>query len=289
MSRGVIYIATGEDFVRESVSSAEQLKNVMPDIDVTLIADYNPQSQYIDDVQIIPDPNYDFSDKISNLSNTPYENTLYLDSDIYLHKPIYEVFDVLDRFDMALSLDAHQQPAIPDPNYGAPDIYGEFDPVPEFNTGLIAYRDSEAVEDCLAVWQKSYDSENHWAGQPSYIPGFHESDVRVCPLPRRYNFIPGVRNSVSGQVKVFHNRLEGGPEPGFKDLPPSQIPELIKRVNMSSEARVTYPYPGELTHFSDLEILSEEPLYSQLLKSLLRRGPKGATRMWLQKLRRYFQ
>jgi hypothetical protein len=287
MSRGVVYIATGEDFVRESSSSAKQLKKVMPDISVTLISDYDPQSQYFDSVEIIPDPNYDFSDKISNLSNTPYHETLYLDSDIYIHEPIYEVLDSLDRFDMALSLDAHQQPAIPNPDYSAPDIYGEYDPIPEFNTGLLAYRDSESVEDCLNVWTESYDPENHWAGQPSFIPGFHESSVRVCPLPRRYNFIPGVRNCVSGKVKVFHNRLEGGPEPGYKDLPPSQIPDLIKRVNKSREARVTYPYTGELTHFSDLEVLSNDPFHYQLVKSMWRRGPIGSTRMWMEKIQKY--
>jgi len=287
VSRGAIYIATGEDFVKESIASAKQLNRVMPDISVTLIADYDPGSKYFDNVEIIPDPNYDFSDKISSLSNSPYDETLYLDSDIYVHEPIPEVLDALQRFDMALALDAHQQPAIPDPEYGAPDVYGEFDPVPEFNTGLLSYRDTDAVTDCLAVWEEAYDAERHWAGQPSFIPGFYESDVRVCPLPRRYNFIPGVRNSVSGTVKVFHNRLDGGPEPGFKDLPPSQIPQLIERVNASEKARVSYPYTGELTHYSDLEILSEDPLYRQIVKSLWRRGPVGATKAWTEKIRQH--
>lgn len=286
MSRGVIYIATGEDFVRESVASAKQLNRVMPEIGVTLIADYDPGSEYFDNIEIIPDPNYDFSDKISNLSNSPYDETLYLDSDIYIHEPIPEVLDTLHRFDMALALDAHQQPAIPNPDYGAPDIYGEFDPVPEFNTGLLAYKNTEAVANCLNVWEEAYDAETHWAGQPSFIPGFYESDVRVCPLPRRYNFIPGVRNSVSGTVKVFHNRLEGGPEPGFKDLPPSQIPQLIERVNKSEKARVSYPYTGEITHFSDVEVLSEDPLYRQIVKSMWRRGPVRSTKLWIEKLRR---
>lgn len=286
MSQGVIYIATGEDFVRESVASAKQLNQVMPDISVTLIADYDPESEYFDNVKIISDPEYDFSDKISNLSNTPYDKTLYLDSDIYIHKPIYDLLNILDRFDMALALDAHQQPAIPDPDYGAPDIYGEFDPIPEFNTGLLAYKDTEAVAHCLNVWEDAYDAETHWAGQPSFIPGFHESNVRICPLPRRYNFIPGVRNSVSGTVKVFHNRLEGGPKPGFKDLPPSQIPQLIERVNKSEKARVSYPYTGELNHFTDLEVLSEDTLHRQIVKSVWRRGPVSSTKMWIKKLRR---
>jgi hypothetical protein len=281
-------MATGADFVNESVTSARQLKRVMPDVDVTIFADYEPEADVFDECIIIDDPQYDFSDKIGHLPESPYEKTLYLDSDVYVHRPIPEVFDVLDNFDMAAALDAHQQPAIPDPEHAAPDIYGQYDPLPEFNTGLLAYRDTDAVQECLRIWREAYNSETHWAGQPSFIPGFHESDVRICPLPRRYNYIPGLRNSVSGRVKVFHSRLEGGPEPGFKDLPPEQLPQLIERVNRTEEARVTYPYGGELTHHSDLEVLSADPLPVQVLKSIARRGPKDAARLWLRKLRSQF-
>jgi hypothetical protein len=288
MDQGVVYMATGEDFVGESITSARQLKRVMPDTDVTIFADYEPDVDVFDDCIIIDEPQYDFSDKISHLPETPYEKTLYLDSDVYVHRPIPDVFDVLDNFDMAAALDAHQQPAIHDPEHDAPDIYGQYDPIPEFNTGLLAYRDTESVRECLGIWRESYNSEAHWAGQPSFIPGFHGSDVRICPLPRRYNYIPGLRNSVSGQVKVFHNRLKNGPDPGFKDLPPEQLPQLIERVNCTDRARVTYPYGGELIHYTDLEVLTADPLPVQVLKSIARRGPVDAAQLWLKKLRSQF-
>jgi len=259
----------------------------MPDINISLIADYEPTAGVFDNIEIIEEPEYNFIDKISHLDWSPYDETLYLDSDIYVHKPIPEVFDSLERFDMSVSLDAHQQSVIPNKNYDAPGIYGEYTPVPEFNTGLIAYKNNSKVQNCLDIWEQSYDSTTHWAGQPSYIPGFYNSNVRVCPLPRRYNFIPGIRNSVSGEVKVFHNRLQGGPDPGFKDLPPEQIPQLINRVNRSREARVTYPYTGELTHYTDLEVLSQDPLPIQFLKSIWRRGPFKAGKAWLRRIKEY--
>jgi hypothetical protein len=39
MSKGVIYIATGDDFIEEAIVSVQQLKSVVPSINVTLFCD----------------------------------------------------------------------------------------------------------------------------------------------------------------------------------------------------------------------------------------------------------
>lgn len=278
MSHGVIYIATGEEFIGEVETSAEQLNRVMPDLDISLFSDQPPETEVINNHIEIEDPEYDFIDKISRLKETPYDRTLYLDSDVYVNEPIPEVFEILDRFEMAAALDAHQQPAI-DGGHEAPDIYdGRYDPTPEYNTGVLAYRMTDPVKHCFDVWESAYDSKNHWAGQPSFIPGLYKSDVRICTLPRRYNYIVGLRNVVSGQIKIFHSRLANGPEPEWKDIRPSLLPELIQRANATSVPRVTYPKNGELKNPDELVIRPPLPIKNRLIRAVRNRGTVGVLR-----------
>lgn len=284
---GVVYVATGPDFVDEAEISAEQMRNVMPDVDITLFSDRHTNSSIFDSVVHIDSPAYSFLDKVESIQRSPYQKTLYLDTDIYVNKPVYELFDILDEFDIAASIDAHQQPVIPNDEYAAPEIYtGEYDPIPEFNCGLLSFRDNGRVKECFENWESKYNTETDWADQPSLMHTFNYSDVRCCPLPRRYNYIPGLRNSVSGTVKIFHNRLYPKMELGYKDVPPQQISKLIKRVNRTPKARVTYPYRGEIKDYTDLEVLTEDPLLQQIFKSFWRLGISKATRLWVDKLRK---
>jgi len=273
MSRGALYIATGETFIAEAETSAEQLREVMPDLDIGIMADEEPQSDAFTDFIKIENPEYDFVDKIAALPDSPYDKTLYLDSDIYVAEPIGELFDVLGEWDIAAALDAHQLPILQRDDHQAPGIYGEYDPVPEFNTGVLAYKTNWRVKECMEIWLENYSSEAHWAGQPSFIPGIVESDARICPLPRRYNYIPGLHNNVTGTVKVLHTRLQGGPDPIGKDLlDPDQIPQLLDRVNSRDDPRVTYPRNWNLEHFSDLETRPAAPLWMRVLITMQNRG-----------------
>jgi len=281
---GVIYVATGEQFVKEAIISAEQLKCMMPDVNITLFSDLHSDSSVFDSIIDVKNPTYSFLDKVKSLQRSPYEKTLYIDTDIYVNEPVYELFDILDHFDMAAALDAHQQPVIPNDEYAAPEIYGEYHPVPEFNCGLISFRNTANVMDCFERWESKYDTSTDWADQPSLIHAFQHSNVSFCPLPRRYNYIPGLRNNVSGIVKIFHNRLYAGMSLGYKDVPPEQLHQLIERVNYTSEARVTYPYRGEIRDYTDLEVLTEDSLPKQFFKSFLRLGPIDGIKSWTKRL-----
>ncbi|WP_128905686.1 glycosyltransferase [Halorubrum amylolyticum] len=286
VNSGVLYVATGADFVNEAKISAKQLKEVMPEVDVTVFSDRQVNSPHFDSTVHIDSPTYSFLDKVKSIRRSPYQKTLYLDTDIYVNEPVYELFDVLDHFDMAAAIDAHQQSVIPNDEYAAPEIYtGEYDPVPEFNCGLISFRNNPRVRECFEAWESKYNTTTDWADQPSLMHAFQHSDVRYCPLPPRYNYIPGLRNSVSGIVKIFHNRLNSGMEMGYKDAPPQQLPQVIERVNQTPEARVTYPYLGKIEDYTDLEVFTEDPVLRQVLKSFWRLGPSKAAKFWVRKLR----
>lgn len=283
-SRGILYVATGSDYVSESITSAEQLRSVMPDVNISLFSDREPDSGVFDSHFIISDPDFDFTDRIRALPRSPYDMTLHIDSDIYVTEPVPELFDVLSDFDLAAALDAHQQPTL-NSEYPAQDLYtNEYQPLPEFNGGLIAYNMSPSVKHLFSLWESLYDPNQHWSDQPALRSAIYESDVRICPLPRRYNFIPGLRNSLSGEVKIIHNRLHHDLKLGFKDVPPDQLSKVIKRVNRTDKARVTYPYRGEISHYSDLEVVTQDTLPVQIIKSLFRLGIRDAVRIYKNKL-----
>lgn len=80
MSRGVLYVATEDQFVSEAIESAQSLKYQMS-IDTALITD-KPAAPDIFDYHIrIKNPQYGFGDKVMNIHRSPFEKTLFVDND----------------------------------------------------------------------------------------------------------------------------------------------------------------------------------------------------------------
>ena len=147
MSRGVIYAAVGAKYVAEAVVCAlSSLRfNAIPHLvfcDLPLADNTNR----IEFRKIAPsgDP---FLDKIEVINSSPFDETLFLDTDTYVTANLDELFDLLRRFDLAL---AH-----------APGYLHSGDPEPsaafyDLNTGVIAYRNSDQTKAVLKKWGSSY-------------------------------------------------------------------------------------------------------------------------------------
>jgi hypothetical protein len=143
------------------------------------------------------------------LPQSPYDWTLYLDTDTALRADIRHIFNLMERFDLAMA-HAHHRHGRPKPralNTGLPDAF------PEFNTGVILYRKSSVVMQLFAEWQAEYREQ---VNQPrnDQIPMRRRiwlSDVRVATLPPEYNvryikyhLLWSKKEAVS---KIFHLRL----------------------------------------------------------------------------------
>jgi hypothetical protein len=133
-SRGIIYIVTGRKFVDEACRSAASVKHCMPDLPITIFSDVPLRSALFEQVMHIANPTYGPEDKILNIAKSPYQETLFLDSDTHMVDDCRELFSLFERFDLA---------AVHAP-YRAQYQVGEV-PVcfPEFNTGVILFRKSE--------------------------------------------------------------------------------------------------------------------------------------------------
>lgn len=152
MERGVIYIAFGKHFLKELQFSAESVKKHNPDLHITAFVDKHFESEFVDDIKIIKAKH--LRPKIDFIDQTPYEQTLFLDTDVVVDYPIEEMFELLDTFDFAATHDLARKrlkysKAIPE--YGKiPYAFSEL------NTGVMVFKKNEKVVNFLQQWRKNF-------------------------------------------------------------------------------------------------------------------------------------
>ncbi len=105
---GIVYVSTGANYVAEAVASAEQVRRVMPDISITLFTDQPFENPLFENVVVLQTLRRENADKILGIQHSPYERTLYIDSDIYIIDDLSDIFATLDQFDLAIAHDPNR-------------------------------------------------------------------------------------------------------------------------------------------------------------------------------------
>jgi hypothetical protein len=152
-----------------------------------------------------------YLDKIANMRRSPFERTIFLDSDTYVTREIVHLFELLDRYEIAAALA---------PGYRGlndPDVPAAFS---EFNTGVVAWRACDRVAEFMSSWQETYAA---WQSEPPFDragesrgkadqPAFRrcawQHGMRIVVLPPEYNYRTGEPATVVGPVRVVHGRHE---------------------------------------------------------------------------------
>ncbi|MGH7197316.1 MAG: hypothetical protein ACREH5_01050, partial [Candidatus Omnitrophota bacterium] len=164
--KGAVYVATGRPYVEEALRSAASLKAQMPGLPLTLFTDQGTESPLFERVVPIGDPLGSSKDKIAYLRRSPYERTLYLDTDTHVCGDLADLFHLLDRFDIAAAHSPNRRVS------RSGDIPASF---PEYQAGVILFRRSPAVEGFLSSWLAAYEeSSRHAAGRVYDQPAFRE-------------------------------------------------------------------------------------------------------------------
>ena len=126
-----------------------------------------------------------FRSRIDAMAATRFERTLHLDADVLAVADIRDVFDLLDRFDVALAHDqARNSPA-------ANAVWRRALPAafPQFNGGVIAYRRTPPVLEFLRLWAATMRETGMRKDQPSLRELLWDSDLRIATLPPEYNLL----------------------------------------------------------------------------------------------------
>ncbi|WP_424019004.1 hypothetical protein ACOZ4N_05905 [Halorientalis pallida] len=208
MDTGVLYVATGDEYVAEAKRSAETLRDAMPDVSVTLVTDGDLESPLFDRVIRMSDPAYSYVDKITGMELSPYDRTVFLDTDVYVADAVDELFEMLDGVDIAAAVAPNR-----DLNTTNPGVPASF---PEYNTGVLPYTD--AASDLLDEWKRLYQAD-HKHDQPAFREAAYESDLRIATLPREYNCLYGAPGHLVNDVKILHGNIAYTEYPSDRRFP----------------------------------------------------------------------
>jgi hypothetical protein len=220
---GVLYIAAGEKYIRAAIHSARSVRKYCPELPIHLFADWQNYAFRFDQS---PDPftsintiqNPHRRSKVDYLAQSPYEKTLYLDSDTALNANISDMFMILDRFDIAMC-HAHWRRSSVTTRTWQKELPEAF---PQFNTGVILYKRSIKTLDFFQAWRDNFIAAGLPQDQITLRETLYLSELRIATLPPEYNvrFLKYhlLWSKSEAQTKIFHLQMyHDGPFWFFKN------------------------------------------------------------------------
>lgn len=230
MSKGILYIATGQNAFAEAQSSANRLKQKDIEYPVICITDQtSTDGENFDQILPIENPLHNNGDKSYNIHRSPFEKTLYLDTDVDVVDPesITEIFEMLDNFDIVGRVDTgrrfelYQPPERRIPSIDVPDSF------PMINGGVLGFVNNERVTELFERWRSSFDEYKNKMDNPQSQPALREalykSSVQFGPIPPEYNMRIPYPHFLVGDVKILHGRA-------------SNLEELGESINADTES-----------------------------------------------------
>lgn len=204
---GYLYVAFGEKYLKELNTAVRSLRDYTA-LPIALITDDKSYENHPDFSRvIIHEPIYSYGGKIYCLIKSPFEKTIFLDTDTFVCGSLDGIFDLLDRFDVAavLSNIPFSTDFIAASNSQYVIHYPDFT---EYNTGLIGIHNVRSKEFLLS-WKRKYEELQIKTDQVAFRDALLESNVRVATLPFEYNFMGLNSYSVANsRIKVLHGRYK---------------------------------------------------------------------------------
>lgn len=180
-SKGVLFITTSAHFTGAAVAAARSVRRHNPDLEIGIFTD-----------QDISDPVVSFIGRIETeggrrkvdyISQTPYEHTLYLDSDVRVTGPLDDLFQLLDRFELAAAQVRYRT----HPNRNK--IWRESIPAAfsQANCGVLLFAKTPAVLKLFADWGTAMLDGGFKREQVPFRELLWLSDLKFTWLAPEYN------------------------------------------------------------------------------------------------------
>ena len=202
MNHGYFFIVTGKKYRDEISISFKQLRSLTK-LPICVASDQQLEFK-CDHFIHIPNPTFSYQDKVLNLEKTPFQKTVYVDSDIsFFHCPD-ELFDGLAGADLLASHEASLGLGHVSQKVQVTNVF------PEVSSGLIAFRKNDRVMKLLENWRYEYDWAHAKFGiredQPSFRRALFATDLKFSILPPEFHYIPANFMRVVGtKVYCIHN------------------------------------------------------------------------------------
>jgi hypothetical protein len=200
--RGAIYCATNHiAYFEAALISAIVLRHLNPELPITIVCDSPTYCT-------LPLQTYDISIIVANPGLTgnflsrniktqlnqfsPYQETLYLDSDILPMQPITPIWRYLARADYAMVVDRMptvaecDHIAIAEKEYTLQTLSGN---LPQFNSGVMLWRQNKSTTRLFRQWQREWSRfQKH--DQLALVRALAQTRLPVARLPVNYNVSP---------------------------------------------------------------------------------------------------
>jgi SAM-dependent methyltransferase len=239
VAAGLVYVALGSSFLAEAELAAASARAQMPQLETCLITEADVEPPGFGRVIVVeplerdefrallggadaPDAHRAFFEKIRFLERTPYERTLFLDTDTRVVEPIWELLAALHSADIVAAHAPHRR-FFRTPRPTAPWFQ------PELNTGVLAFR--SGLEEFFTRWRDLFvryykGPEAVYSDQSVFAQAVASTDVRVCTVPHEFNCRVSVPTHLVGPVKVLHGRSHEKLERAAGFLNQTEVPRL---------------------------------------------------------------
>lgn len=206
---GVFYVAAGQKYIDEACNSAKSLKKINSLLKISIACNQKPKEADLFDQIILVDEkvtsrNEGLLFKTKYLYTlSPYQRTLFVDTDTYFVGDVESGFAILDYFDISMTLDP------PDSHYPTLSSGERIDCKP-LNTGVIFFKKNEVNSYLFQEWLRIYSNKL------SQNPHLRESDQTSCtealmcsssrfyPLSTEWNTRFCFINTLQEPVKILH-------------------------------------------------------------------------------------
>jgi SAM-dependent methyltransferase len=204
---GIVYVAIGDSLLEEAVASARSARAHHRHTPVCLITDDDRGAGGFDHTIVIepleldaPERQWAVYNKIHFLSQSPFERTLYLDTDTRCCAPLWEVFSALNHADLACAHAPIRRV------YHEPRSWFQ----PEMNTGMLGYKRN--LQPFFAAWLELFLNQyragerQRFGDQSVFARLLSETDVKLCVVPAEFNYRVSLPSDLVGPVKLLHGR-----------------------------------------------------------------------------------
>lgn len=284
-SCGFLYCSYGPEFIDEAFESIRTLQTHNPSAKICIVTD-KEGGRYIEgkygqfrvDKVIVKEIRMDLGwiSKTYFYEDTPYDRTLYLDSDTYITCDIQNLFDLLETFDFV---------GVPDEAHPARGsiigLKGGYAALGHYNAGMFLFRKSEPVRKLFEEWRKFYlelvpvEFNDQGPLVRALIKTIDEDHLKFITLPREYNLrLTNQCVSFQHHVKIIHGRARD-PQKLFKTINDFDYVCTGSRVWVPNLQRIIraedFRWIGRILRFFNLDNVQKEVYGRKPVKSVWRK------------------
>lgn len=202
---GVVLIASGRRYVDFGLAAAASVRRSNPQIGIALFSD-----QADLDTRALVDLHGVFADghyrsKVDHMISSPFERSLYLDTDVRVVAPLDDMFRILDRFDLAIA-HAHRRNSTLTSQTWRENIPAAF---PQLNSGVVLYRKGPAVDRLWREWAEHFPAAGFKKDQVTLRELLWTAEyLRWTVLPPEFNIryrkYPQIWDREEAEPKILH-------------------------------------------------------------------------------------